>query len=120
MELYKNMSETKKEQTVSERYLEIANAVVEESLQAATQKLNVQFDGVINNKLSEIEKVIAVSLGVKNEKATFSPSSIRKAVLEATESQKKTPAAIEKAGPTGSKSTNPIDNLYDKFGEDKK
>lgn len=109
------MTETKTEKSVVDRYLEVVDLVVEESLQIATQKLNAQFDGIINTKLIEVGEITNAALGVKNKALLVTPSTLRKAMLEQSESGRKTPVAVEKAGPEGTKPQNPIDKMYDEF-----
>lgn len=111
---------TEKEKSVVDRYLEITNSVVEEALQVATQKLNTKFDEIINTKLAEVGEITNAALGVKSKAVMITPSAIRKAMLETSESGKKTPAALEKAGPEGNKPSNPIDKMYDNFGAGQK
>jgi hypothetical protein len=68
------------------------------------------------------EEVLRRYLGVnKDETLKMSDlprlvGALRKASLETSEPGKKTPAATEKAGPDGSKPTNPIDQIFDNYG----
>jgi hypothetical protein len=114
------MTETKTEKSFVDRYLEITNSVVEESLQNAAQKLNTAFDGIINTKLAEIGEVVNSALGVKNKAVMLTPLAIRKALLEQAESGKKT-INEETPVPEGNlKAQNPIDKMFNDFEADKK
>jgi hypothetical protein len=99
-------------------------SVITEYVTKAVGDLEKRIDGMINAQLKakeiEVEQALRKGLGLENDPVLHQSDMIsfmRKAALEAqTESGKKTPATIEKAGPEGTKSSNPIDTMYDSFG----
>jgi hypothetical protein len=68
-----------------------------------------------------MEQALRKGFGLEQDPAVHQSdliAAIRKAKLEVNDSGKKTVASTEKAGPEGnSKPINPIDNIFDKFGD---
>lgn len=104
---------------LTQRIESVIKDVLESKLKALEANIDKKIEDILKAKEVEVEQALRKGLGVESDPVIHQSdliSAIRKASLEASESQKKTPAATEKAGPEGNKPNNPIDALYDNFG----
>jgi hypothetical protein len=104
---------------LEQRVMKVMEDVFDVKIKALEAKIDGKIDELLKAKEVEMEQALRKGFGLENDPTIHKSDMIaffRKAQLEATESQKKTPAALEKAGPEGSKSTNPIDQIFDNYG----
>ena len=107
---------------LEQRIMGVMQDVFDTKIKALEVRIDEKIDELLKTKEVEMEQALRKGFGLENDPTIHKSDMIaffRKAQLESTTSQKKTPAAIEKAGPAGSKSTNPLDQMYDNFGGNK-
>lgn len=77
------------------------------------------FDEEFSKLRDEYKLILRKGLGLEPNKPVYQGelvSAVRKILLEEAETQKKTPAPIEKAGPEGNKPKDAIDKLLKEYG----
>ena len=104
---------------LEQRIMGVMQDVFDTKIKALEVRIDEKIDELLKAKEIEMEQALRKGFGLENDPTIHKSDMIaffRKAQLESAESQKKTPAALEKAGPSGSKLGNPIDNIYDNYG----
>jgi hypothetical protein len=107
------------EATLIDRVTGVIEDVMKAKLATFEKKIDDKIESILKAKEIEIEQALRKSFGTETDPVIHSSDMIaffRKAQLEASDASKKTPAAIEKAGPEGTKPSNPIDKMYNDFG----
>lgn len=102
-----------------QRMTQVFKEAMEQELTVFKAKLQEEREKIIKENEELLEKALRTSLGVdKDLPVTQSQirEIIRKALLEETESQKRTPAPTEKAGPDGNKKPDPFDEMMKQKG----
>lgn len=104
---------------LEQRIMGVMKDVIDVKIASLEKALDEKIDAILKSKEIEMEQALRKGFGLENDPTIHKSDMIaffRKAQLEAADSQKKTPAAIEKAGPEGNKSGNPIDQIFDSYG----
>jgi hypothetical protein len=117
------MTETKTEKPLKDRLDGLIDDMVEQQLLTGIQNINKIIAGAISKKQVEAQEVIDASYSVsKATQVNFCDlhKTLRKAMLENSESGKKTPVAVEKAGPEGTASKDPFTEMLAPFEGGKK
>lgn len=110
------MSKNESEQKPSfvDRYLSVVDAMAELQLKQMSEKFSESLTQIITDKEAEISKNLTAAFGERQpvalNKADLAKLG-RRIALENSESGRKTPAPIEKAGPEGNTPADPIDKL---------
>jgi hypothetical protein len=110
----------KAETTLLDRITGVMEDVMKAKLETFEKRIDDKIESILKAKEIEIEQALRKSFGTEKD-PTIHASDLMKAVreemLKIAETQKKTPAAIEKAGPEGAGTApNPIDNLMKQYG----
>jgi hypothetical protein len=103
--------------------MERIERTVNEFMDVKLKALDITFDKMIEEKMKakeiEAESALRKGFGLENDPVIHQSdliSAIRKAQLEASPTEKRSPAAEEKAGPTGNKlNENPLDKMFSPF-----
>ena len=104
---------------LEQRVMHVIEDVFDVKIKALETRIDEKIEALLKSKEVEMEQALRKGFGLENDPTIHKSDMIaffRKAQLEATEPQKKTPAAVEKAGPEGNKTLDPIDKIYDDFG----
>ena len=116
------MTEAKTEKPLKDRLDGLIDDMVEQRLLTGIQNIDKIIAGTISKKEAEVQEVIDAAYSIsKATQVNFCDlhKTLRKAMLENSESGKKTPAAVEKAGPEGTVPMHPIDKMIKDFEEGK-
>jgi hypothetical protein len=111
-------ADAKPEATLIDRITGVIDDVMKAKLASFEAKIDGKIDAILKAKEVEIEQVLRKSFGTEQDPVIHSSDMIayiRKAQLESSEANKKTPAPIEKAGPEGTASKNPFDSMLKPF-----
>jgi ribosome-associated translation inhibitor RaiA len=108
------------EQRIEKAVNEYVEKKIEGRFATLEKALDEKVDAILKAKEIEVEKALRKGFGLETDPVMHQSDIIaymRKVELEKAETLKKTPAAIEKAGPEGAGTApNPIDNLMKQYG----
>jgi hypothetical protein len=104
---------------LTHRIESVIKDVLDAKLKALELNMDKKIEAILKSKEVEMEQALRKGFGLEQDPVIHQSdliSAIRKAQLEASPTEKRSPAAEEKAGPTGNmKPDNPIDNLFKPF-----
>jgi hypothetical protein len=107
---------------LEQRIMGVMKDVIDAKIVALEKALDEKIDAILKSKEIEMEQALRKGFGLENDPVIHQSdlvSALRKASLAQSEPSKKTPAAVEKAGPEGNKPTNALDAVFDKYTEGK-
>jgi hypothetical protein len=103
-----------------DRIMAVVEDVMKAKLDTFEKKIDEKIDVILKSKEVEVEQALRKGFGLEQDPVIHMSDLVkygRKIGLENSESGKKTPAALEKAGPEGTgKIENPIDAQLKAFG----
>ena len=105
--------------TFEQRIENVIKDVLDVKLKALDTRIDTMIEAHLKAKEVEVEHALRKSFGTEADPVIHQSdliAAIRKASLEATEPNKKTPATVEKAGPEGNKPQSPLDIAFSKYG----
>lgn len=103
---------------LEQRIMGVMKDVIDTKILALEKALDEKIDNILKSKEIEMEQALRKGFGLEQDPVIHKSdliAALRKASLEQSEPAKKTPAAIEKAGPTGSKSENALDKVFEQY-----
>lgn len=107
------------EQTLMERIMKVMEDVMTAKLDALEKSLDAKIDAIVKSKEAEVELALRKGFGLEQDPVVHMSDligAIRKATLEQAETQKRTPAPVEKGGPEGTEKPSPLEDLLTKYG----
>ena len=112
-------NEVQPEKTLIDRITGVVDEVMKAKLCDFEKKIDAKIEDILKAKEVEIEQALRKTFGTETDPVIHRSdliASLRKAELERADTQKKTPAPVEKAGPEGNKPANPIDLKLQEYG----
>jgi len=114
----KQAKEKAAETSLEKRIEGVIRDVLNVKLKALELSMDKKIESILKTKEIEMEAALRKGFGLETDPVVHQSDlikAIRKATLDNTESQKRTPPAAEKAGPDGTESKNPFEEQLKPF-----